>query len=67
VDAAKFAVGLIEKLLSNGAVKADEIIKNFTPVFKSVDDYLKHKRSISMERNTVKFNNDGTVLLSYKN
>lgn len=67
VDSAKFQVGLIIKLLSNDALNAKKVIENFTPVFKSIDEYLKHKRSINMEKNTVKFNDDGTVLLSYKN
>ncbi|MBQ3047299.1 MAG: amidohydrolase [Clostridia bacterium] len=67
VDAAKFSVGLIDSLLTNGGEKAKEVINNFTPVFKSVDEYLEHKRSINMSKETVKFNDDGTVSLCYKN
>ena len=66
VDSAKFQVLLLEALLSNGGEKAKYIMDNYTPVFKSVEEYLKHKRSINMDKDTVIFNEDGTVTLNYK-
>ena len=66
VNAAKFEIGLIRKLLENDAKSAKEIMAKFKPVFNSVDEYLAHKSSINMEKDTVKFNEDGTVTIDYK-
>jgi amidohydrolase len=66
VYSAKFQVGLIIKLLENNALNAKKVIENFTPVFKDTKEYLKHKRSINMDKDTVKFNEDGTVTIDYK-
>ena len=67
VMGAQFEYGLIIKLLENDASKAKEIIKKFKPAFSSVDEYLKHKSSINMCKETVKFNDDGTITIDYKN
>ena len=67
VNSAKFQFGLIRKLLENDAEKAKEIISKFTPTFESVDEYLKHKKSINMDKETVIFNEDGTITIDYKN
>ena len=45
--------------------KAKEIISKFTPTFKTVDEYLKHKASINMDKDTVIMNDDGTITLDY--
>jgi len=37
----------------------------FKPTFNSVDEYLKHKETIDMDKETVIFNADGTVTLNY--
>ena len=66
VNAAKFEIGLIRKLLENDAAKAKEIISKFTPTFKTVDEYLAHKASINMDKETVLFNEDGTITIDYK-
>ena len=42
-------------------------MKNFTPTFKSVDEYLKHKKSLNMNKETVVFNQDGTITIDCKN
>ena len=67
VLSAKFQVGLLMNILADNGKIAKEIIKNYTPVFSSIDDYLKHKRSINMHKETVKYNDDGTITLDYKN
>ena len=67
VMGAKAEVGLICKLLSNGAEKAKKIISEFKPVFASVEEYLAHKHSLSLDKDTVIYNEDGTVTLDYKN
>lgn len=67
VNGAKAEVGLLYALLSNNGVKAKEIIDKFTPIFKNVEDYLEHKKSLALDKDTVIFNNDGTVTIDYKN
>ena len=67
VNSAKFQFGLIRKLLENDAEKAKDIIAKFKPTFNSVDEYLKHKKSINMDKQTVNINEDGTITLDYKN
>ena len=67
VNSAKLQFAMIRKLLENNAEKAKEVIKNFTPTFNSVDEYLAHKRALNMDKETVIFNQDGTITLDYKN
>ena len=67
VNSAKFQFGLIRKLLENDAKKAKEVKAKFKPIFNSIDEYLEHKRSINKNKNTVIFNQDGTITLDYKN
>jgi metal-dependent amidase/aminoacylase/carboxypeptidase family protein len=66
VNAAKFEIGLIRKLLSDDAKEAKDIISKFTPTFKSIDEYLANKEEINMQKDTVIFNEDGTITLNYK-
>lgn len=66
VDNAKFQVALLIKLLSNQAEAAKDVIKNYTPVFSSIDEYLEHKRSFNMNKQTVKYNADGTITLDFQ-
>lgn len=67
VNGAKFEYGLIRKLLENNAKRAKDIMSKFTPIFNSVEDYLAHKDSINMEKETVIYNEDGTITLDFKN
>ncbi len=66
VNGAKAEFGLIVKLLENNAERAKEVIAKFKPTFNSVDEFLAHKRSINMEKDTVIINEDGTITLDYK-
>ncbi|MBE5749434.1 MAG: amidohydrolase [Clostridiales bacterium] len=66
VDNAKFQLGLLIKLLSNGAKAAYDVIKNYKPVFSSIEEYLAHKRSFNINKQTVKYNQDGTLTLDFK-
>ena len=66
VESAKMQVALLYELLSNNAKKAKEVIANYTPVFNSVDEYIKHKDSINMKKDCVIYNNDGTITLNFK-
>lgn len=66
VQGAKSEFGLIRKLLENDAIRAKEIISKFKPAFSSVDEYLKYKFSINKDKDTVIYNDDGTITLDYK-
>lgn len=63
INGAKAELGLIYELLSNGAEKAKYVIDNFTPSFNSVEEYLNHKNSMSIDKDTVVFNEDGTITI----
>ncbi len=66
VNGAKFEYGLIRKLLENDAERAKDIVSKFTPVFNTVEDYLAHKNSINMDKETVIYNDNGTIILDFK-
>ena len=66
VNSAKFQIGLIRKLLCNDAKEAKDIISKFTPTFKSIDEYLENKEKMNMQKDTVIFNENGTITLDYK-
>ena len=65
VENARFQLALIEKLLSNDAVVAKDIIGKYVPVFATLDEYLKHKKRLSLSKNTVSYNDDGSVVLDF--
>jgi hypothetical protein len=66
VNSAKFQFGMIRKLLADGAKEAKDIMAKFKPTFNSIEEYLAHKDSIDMHKDTVIFNDDGTITLNYK-
>ena len=63
VDNAVFQVCMACNLLKNNAEKAKEVIANYTPVFKSVEEFLQHKKTINKNKQTVKYNEDGTITI----
>lgn len=67
VNGAKVQVGLIYALLSNNAQKAKNVIENYTPVFKTVEEYLAHKESLSLNKETVVYNDDGSITIDVIN
>ncbi len=67
VESAKFQIGLLMYLLDDNAKEAQKIIDKYVPTFNSVDEYLAFKRSLNMHKETVKYNEDGTVTLDFKN
>jgi amidohydrolase len=64
---AKFQLALIEKLLSDGAKRALEVIEKYVPVFKNREEYLNHKKSMMLNRDTVVYGEDGKITLVFKN
>lgn len=67
VDSAKFQVGLLKELLKDDAEKAKEVIKKAKRSFSSVEEYLKYKRSLGIDKQTVIYNEDGSITLDYTN
>jgi hypothetical protein len=67
VENVKFQLSLIEKLLCDEAKLAKEVISEYTPVFRSREEYIKHKKSMSLSRDTVVYSEDGKILLDFKN
>ena len=65
VQSAVFQVSMLCALLENDAVEAKKIMAGFTPVFASIDEYLTHKKSMAMNKNTVTFHEDGMVTLDF--
>ncbi len=63
MESAKAQAIIIRKLLENDAAKAKYVIENATPHFKSKEEYLALIDSISMDKEAVIYNEDGTVLL----
>ena len=66
VNTAKVEYKLLRNLLSNNAKKAKEVIDAYTPTFSSIGEYLKHKESIAINKQTVIYNEDGTITIDYK-
>ena len=66
VQSAVFQVLLLRAMLENDGAEAKKIIDGYTPVFASIDEYLTYKKSLVMNKNTVIFNEDGTVTLDYQ-
>ncbi|MBQ0099774.1 MAG: amidohydrolase [Firmicutes bacterium] len=67
VGSAKFQYAILCELLSDNAKKAKEIIKKYTPIYSTKEEYLKAKDLFNMEKDVVKHNEDGTITLDYKN
>lgn len=65
VDCATFEIGLIRELLKNNAEKAQNVIKKYTPKFASIEEHVKHKKSVNMDKQTVVYSEDGTITLDF--
>ena len=60
IESAKWQLSIIEVLLSNGAKRAEEIVKNFTPKF-TKEEFLAFYDSLSRSGDRITYNADGTV------
>ena len=65
VTSAKMQVLLIAMLLENGASKANYIIDNFIPRYKSIEEYFKAVSAVDQCKDAVLYNEDGTVTLDF--
>lgn len=67
VNPAKMLCGMVAILLGNGAERAKKTIAEYKPVFSSKEAYFDAIDGIKMNKKTVVYNEDGTVLLNYTN
>ena len=65
VTSAKFQIMYLEALLCDNAARGKKIISEFKPTFASVKEYIDFADSLSVERETVTYNEDGSITLSY--
>ena len=65
VTSAKLQIMLLEALLKNGAERGKKIIAEFKPTFGSVKEYIDFSDSLSVERDTVSYNEDGSISIRY--
>ena len=65
VSCAKFQIMYLEALLKNGAEKGKKIISDFKPTFASIKEYIDFADSLSVERDTVTYNEDGSINIRY--
>ena len=61
VKSAKWQVTMLKLLLQNDAQRAKEILKNFTPLFKSKEEFLKFQDSLNCSGNRISYKEDGTA------
>lgn len=62
VDNAKFQLRLLNLLLSNKAVMAKKIIKEYKPIFKSKEEYLSFADSLTFEGEPVEYKKDKAIV-----
>ena len=65
VDSAKAQLGAMKLLLENDAVRAKQIIADYEPAFKTYQEYFDFVDSLDMEKQTVVYEEDGTVTLDF--
>ena len=65
VNSAKVQMVLLELLLENDAEEACGIVKNFTPVYDSLEAYLADLDRMMIDMDAVSVNEDGSILLQY--
>jgi len=64
VDIVKVELLILELLLENGAERAKEIAAEFVPTYATIADYLAYADSFVLDREAVKYDEAGNVLLN---
>lgn len=59
VDSARWQLGMLKLLLENGAERAKAIIKDFTPLFKSKEDYLEYVSALNCSGDRIQYSKNG--------
>ena len=65
VDSARVQAAMLVKLLENGGQRTAEIKKNFRPTFPSMEAFFNYIDDLTMDKDAVRYNEDGTVTLSF--
>ena len=63
LNSVKVQLVLLELLLQDGAAEAQSIVDNYTPVYDSVEAYLKDLDRLMIDKEAVEYREDGTVVL----
>lgn len=66
VDSAKFQLGMLYILLSNGAQRAENIINNFKPTFSSKEEFLAFSDSLNSSGNRIEYSDDNSAMVNLK-
>lgn len=67
VNSAKIQLMVADALLTDGASKAKHIIENYKPQFPSIKAYLESLDRITLDKEAVIYNEDGTVTMDFAN
>lgn len=63
MNSVKVQLVLLELLLQDGAAEAQSIVDNYTPVYDSVEAYLRDLDRLMIDKEAVEYRADGTVVL----
>ena len=66
VNSAKIQLGAVKLLMENECEKAKSIVANNPAMFKTFREYFDFVDNLDMDKQTVTYNEDGKVTLSYK-
>ncbi len=67
VDSAKLQYAMLRLLLENDAIRAKQVVAETKTEFGCKEDYFAYVDKLDMSKQTVCYQDDGTVLLDYKN
>ena len=63
MNSVKVQLVLLELLLRNDAAEACAIVEHYTPVYASLEEYLKDLDRLMIDKDAVEYRDDGTVVL----
>lgn len=67
VDSAKMQYMMLRLLLGNDAQRAKQVIAEVKPEFSCKEDYFAYVDNLDMSKQTVSYQEDGTIVLDYTN
>ena len=62
VKNAAWQIAMLQLLLRDGAVRAKQILSDFTPLFASKEEYLTYVDALSCAGDRIEYREDGTVI-----
>ena len=66
VNSAKVQLVFLKLLLQNNAATAKQIIADFQPIYGSIEEYFRYMDSLSIDKQAVTYEPDGTVILKFE-